>query len=326
MSHEALQRPPREPFVPPGGIDLLARDMTAIFSADCTLRAAQDKLAEVGQWLPIDGDPDATLGSLLDQNSTGPLRLGFGGWRDLLLGAQFTNGRGELITAGGRTIKNVAGYDLTKFIVGSFGIFGRLVTITTRTLRTPEAALLVRAHVNAGDVGRLLPTPCRPQWVLNTGEGTLLGYLGDVATMDFYETAIQQYTPTPLLWAKSERQAVADHNELRTRLWSIRPAATGARVRISLPPSRLGEFDQHQDYMLNGWVCDPIFGIVVGETHESPDRLRQHVQNRGGSIRFGTDIDTLDASTNPGERQIIERLKLAFDPDNRLQPLPWQRS
>src|SRR5829696_6879676 len=124
MPHDVIQRPPREPLVPPGGHELLARDMTAIFSADCTLRFAQDKLAELNQWLPVDGDPDATLGSLIDTNSTGPLRLGFGGWRDLLLGAQFTNGKGELITAGGRTVKNVAGYDLTKFVAGGFGIFG----------------------------------------------------------------------------------------------------------------------------------------------------------------------------------------------------------
>ena len=66
----------------------------------------------------------------LEMNSTGPLRLGFGAWRDLLLGAQFYNGRGELITAGGRTVKNVAGYDLTKFMVGQRGVFGRLLTLT----------------------------------------------------------------------------------------------------------------------------------------------------------------------------------------------------
>ena len=58
------------------------------------------------------------LGRLVEHNSSGPLRLGYGAWRDLLLGCQFHNGRGELITAGGRTVKNVAGYDLTKFMVG----------------------------------------------------------------------------------------------------------------------------------------------------------------------------------------------------------------
>src|SRR6478735_3257601 len=185
---DVLQRPPREPLVPPGGFELFARDMTATFSADCTLRLAQEKLGEIGQWLPVDGDPDATLGSLIERNSTGPLRLGFGAWRDLLLGVQFTNGRGELISAGGMTVKNVAGYDLTKFIVGSFGVFGRLITFTARTYRKPDFALTVRAQGGAAAVGKLLPTPVRPQWTVMTEEGLTLGYLGDEATVAYYES------------------------------------------------------------------------------------------------------------------------------------------
>src|SRR5436190_907282 len=134
-------RPDRTPLVPPGGADLHARDMTATFSADVIFADAQAKLAELGQWLPIDGDASWTLGRLVESNSTGPLRLGYGAWRDLLLGCQFLNGRGELITAGGRTVKNVAGYDLTKFMIGQGGVFGRIVTITTRTHRLPAAAI-----------------------------------------------------------------------------------------------------------------------------------------------------------------------------------------
>ena len=128
-------RQPHTPLVPPGGIECFSRDMTATISADVTLAAAQKKLEEFNQWLPIDGDPQSALGELIESNSTGPLRLGYGAWRDLLLGVQFLNGKNELITAGGRTVKNVAGYDLTKFAVGQRGVFGRIVTLTTRTYR-----------------------------------------------------------------------------------------------------------------------------------------------------------------------------------------------
>src|SRR4051812_41224647 len=241
MPDSVLQRPPREPLVPPGGYELFARDMTATFSADCTLGLAQDKLGEIGQWLPVDGDPDATLGSLVERNSTGPLRLGYGAWRDLLLGVQFTNGRGELISPGGMTVKNVAGYDLTKFIVGSFGIFGRLITFTARTYRKPDAALLVHAQAGAAAIGRLLSTPCRPQWCVLTEDGAILGYLGDQATIDYYETAVHQYQPVPLLWLKAERQSVAEQHELRTKLWSAQSGGNGVRVRLSVPPGRLHE-------------------------------------------------------------------------------------
>ena len=115
--------------------------MTATVSADVPLDALQKKLATVGQWLPIDGEPSLPIGQLVAMNSTGPLRLGFGAWRDLLLGCQFRNGQGELITAGGRAIKNVAGYDLTKLMVGQQGMLGKIVTITTRTYKRPDARL-----------------------------------------------------------------------------------------------------------------------------------------------------------------------------------------
>src|SRR5688500_14037026 len=99
--------------------------MSATIAADVTLAQVQNALAPTGQWLPIDGQPDLPIGQLVETNSSGPLRLGYGHWRDLLLGAQFHNGSGDLITAGGRTVKNVAGYDLTKFMVGHRGVFGR---------------------------------------------------------------------------------------------------------------------------------------------------------------------------------------------------------
>src|SRR6478609_9638287 len=124
----------REALVPPGGADLHARDMSA------------------------------TFGGLLERNSSGPLRLGYGAWRDLLLGVQFTNGRGELITAGGRTVKNVAGYDLTKFMVGQRGVFGRLVSVTTRTYVRPAGAIVATFPPTADVLAALLPTPLRPQW------------------------------------------------------------------------------------------------------------------------------------------------------------------
>src|SRR5258706_16035071 len=119
MSTEAVEyRPDRAPLVPPGGMALQARDMTATFSADVTLAEAQRRLAELGQWLAVDGDTSWTLGRLVETNSTGPIRLGYGAWRDLLLGCQFLNGRGQLITAGGAAGKNRAGGGRFQFIVG----------------------------------------------------------------------------------------------------------------------------------------------------------------------------------------------------------------
>ncbi|HZL36785.1 MAG TPA: FAD-binding oxidoreductase [Tepidisphaeraceae bacterium] len=339
-------RPPRSPIVPPGGMELHERDMTATFAGDVMLGAAQERLAEIGQWLPMDGDPNATLGSLVSFNSTGPLRLGYGAWRDLLLGVQFANGRGELISAGGRTVKNVAGYDLTKFIVGSAGVFGTLVTLTARTYRRPEGALLARHRPDAGLVRRLMPTALRPQWAMLTGDALLLGYIGDRRTLDYYRTALSQSEPLEIL-ERSLEEDVAD----RARLWQWRGALG---FRAAVPPARVEEFARG---LANGsWVADAAFGVVLGShiEREQIPVIKQAVAAVGGSVRFiaradrteansaagesqsqpqsqsedfhtaGASQALADLSTNPIERQIIERLKLAFDPDSKLNPLPWR--
>jgi glycolate oxidase FAD binding subunit len=314
---DVLQRPPREPRVPPGGYELLARDMTAAFSADCTLRLAQEKLGEIGQWLPIDGDADATLGSLVERNSTGPLRLGYGAWRDLLLGVQFTNGRGDLISPGGMTVKNVAGYDLTKFMVGSFGIFGRLITLTTRTYRKPDGAVLARFASDPAKLHAMLATPLRPQWSILTRDALLCGYLGDATTLAWYEANVAALAPRDV-----GRRTLDEDIAHRGELWRV--ANGPLAFRAAVPPAKVKTFTDALSSV--SWVAEPAFGIVLGSARDDDrQKLRDLAASVGGSIRFGSSPDSLDVSTNPAERQIIQRLKEAFDPDNRLQPLPWQR-
>ena len=318
------QRPPHHPLVPPGGVKLHARDMTATFSADITLGDAQRKLGEIDQWLPIDGVPSQTLGQLVEQKSTGPLRLGYGAWRDLLLGVQFTNGRGELITAGGRTVKNVAGYDLTKFMVGQHGIFGRLFTLTTRTYRRPDGAVLARHWPDPSVVGRLIPTPLRPQWVVLTPDALLCGYLGDDTTLAWYEANLPSTEPLEIT-----RRSVEDDVEHRLSLWSKQGAGAGEVVfRASVPPARLTDFVSKLP--VPSWSADAAFGVVVGAVESSAQSasVRELATSLGGAALFRACVETtespVDFSTSPAEHRIIEGLKRAFDPDNRLRPLPWQ--
>ena len=325
MASDFTFRPPRQPLVPPGGADLHARDMTATFAAEVTLRDAQAKLAEHRQWLPVDGDPDAPLGTLVDSNSTGPLRLGYGAWRDLLLGVQFTNGRGELVTAGGRTVKNVAGYDLTKFMVGQRGTFGRIVSLTTRTYRRPAGALLTRYAPDYSVLSSLLPTALRPQWAVLTADGLLCGYLADATTIDWYESTVRATEPVSVY--RRSVEADADH---RTALWA--PYQKGASFRASVPPARVLDFAASA--RVRRWSADAAFGVVVGPVGslEEAQALRDAASALGGTVVFteapeqsaGAGFPPAVASTNPVEQRIIERLKTAFDPENRLSPLPWQ--
>src|SRR5689334_4278173 len=195
MSHDVAVRADRTPLVQPGQIDHHIADMSATIAADLSLRRVQETFAQAGQWLPIDGDPDKSVGELVTFNSTGPLRLGYGAWRDLLLGAQFHNGKGELITAGGRTVKNVAGYDLTKFMVGQRGVFGKLLTITTRAYKRPAGTILAKFSPRPALMGRLIPTAAKPQWAMLTSDALLCGYLGDERALAYYSKAIAELGP-----------------------------------------------------------------------------------------------------------------------------------
>jgi hypothetical protein len=317
----AVIRSPRTPLVAPGEMDLLVSDMTATFSGDVTLVAAQARLAEVGQWLPIDGDSQLPLGELMLQNSTGPLRLGYGAWRDLLLGVQFTTGRGELISAGGRTVKNVAGYDLTKFIVGSAGMFGKINTLTVRTYRRPESALLVTFPADIHLIGRLMPTALRPQWATLGSDQMFCGYLGDARTIQYYLSNLPQAEPEAVV-----QHGIDDDIARRAQLWRAEGEIT---FRAAMPPMQIAELAADLD--CQSWIGDPAFGSVLGWnlTDDRIALLRESAAALGGTIRFLTrnpagGSPIVDFSTNPVERQIIEKLKLAFDPDGKLIPLPWQ--
>jgi FAD/FMN-containing dehydrogenase len=305
-------RPNRLPLIGPGAIERHVADMTATFSAELKFAEAQEKLAEVQQWLPIDGDPELSLGQLVAQNSSGPLRLGYGAWRDLLLGAQFRNGRGELITAGGRTVKNVAGYDLTKFMVGQEGVFGRLITLTTRTYKRPQAAMLARLAPDIRPVNRLISSDLRPHWMLLTADDLFCGFLGDQGTIDYYAAQVPAIFPATVQM-RSLEQDIAH----RASLWQAGGQTT---FRAAVPPVRVMDFVSAARPA--SWVADPAFGIVLG-TCEDKSAVRSAAEKLSGTVWFKQDGKLDFAPSDEGRRKLLDRLKRAFDPDNTLQPLPW---
>lgn len=305
-----------KPLVAPGAWDLHLRDMTATFSADLTLKQAQDALGEYGQWLAVDGDDRLTLGMLVAQNSTGPLRLGYGGWRDLLLGCQFLDGSENLITAGGRTVKNVAGYDLTKLMVGQHGCLGRLVTLTTRTYRKPSHALSCRFPTGGMDVGLLLGGDRRPQWLIRDEHGLCAGYLGDEQAIEFF---VQQWSAEGDVVL--ERLTLEQAQALREGLW-LGPTRQPRTLRASIPPATLDAFIA-EAALTPGWAADAAFGVVV--SHEPVHRwpaIAAAVRKVGGSATLWDGAAALVCGMDSGAVALLDRLKQRFDPQSRLSPLP----
>ena len=123
-------------------------DLVATVQAGTPLDGLRRRLAEEGMWLALDppGRPDRSLGSIVATATAGPLRHGFGPVRDHVLGCTVATGDGRLVHAGGKVVKNVAGYDLTKLQVGGFGGFGIIAEAHLRLRALPRADVTLLAQ------------------------------------------------------------------------------------------------------------------------------------------------------------------------------------
>ena len=120
-------------------------DQTATAEAGITMAGLQAGLGEKGQYLPLDpphGDA-GTLGGALATNASGVLRTSFGTARDMVIGVRVVQADGTVVKSGGRVVKNVAGYDLNKLYIGSFGTLGILAEVNLKLQPLPAAGKMI---------------------------------------------------------------------------------------------------------------------------------------------------------------------------------------
>ena len=120
-------------------------DLTATVEAGMTIAALQAVLRGRGQWLSLDpADAErATLGGVLSADASGPRRHLYGTARDLLIGVTVVTADAAVVKGGGKVVKNVAGYDLPKLFIGSYGTLGVIVEATLKLRPVPEDERLV---------------------------------------------------------------------------------------------------------------------------------------------------------------------------------------
>ncbi len=252
-----------------GIVDYVPGDLTLTARAGTTLAEIERATAAEGQWLTLDpfGEPDGTLGATVATASAGPLAHLFGTPRDLVLGLEFVDGRGEIARGGGRVVKNVAGFDLTRLLVGSWGTLGAISEVSVRLRARPEVETTI--VLPAGGPGalpalhaRLRAAPLAPfaLEIVSARAARELGIgVGDaiVARLGGNE---------PLVRAERDTLAsLADASEADGALWArlraLEPAGS-AVVRLSALPSRLAEL----------WAASSAIGTSGGFAHATVGR------------------------------------------------------
>jgi glycolate oxidase FAD binding subunit len=153
-------------------------DLTCTVEAGVRLSRLQEILARSGQRLSLDPPGDPTIGALLAGNLSGPLRHRFGLPRDLVLGATLVLADGTVTSAGGKVVKNVAGFDLARLVCGSRGRLALVVRASLRLHPLPKATRTVVVENDAvpSVVAPLLASQLQPSAldVLHPGRVALL--------------------------------------------------------------------------------------------------------------------------------------------------------
>ena len=165
--------------------------------AGTPLQELEDALAQCGQCLAFEPprfNASTTVGGMVATGLSGPARLSQGGMRDFVLGATLLSGKGELMSFGGQVIKNVAGYDVSRLLVGSMGVLGMMVEVSLKVLPVLPATATLHFGCTQADAivrmnqwgGQALPIHASTWW-----NGTLVVRMsGARAAVD---SAIKQF-------------------------------------------------------------------------------------------------------------------------------------
>jgi glycolate oxidase FAD binding subunit len=247
---------------PPGRVDLIlsiARmdsiiehvpgDQIVRVQAGLKLQDLQENLAESDQMLGVDPpDEGATIGGVVAANSSGPRRLRYGTVRDLIIGIKVVLADGTVAKAGGKVVKNVAGYDLSKLFTGSLGTLGVIAEANFRLHPIRETArtvfVEVDEHAKIADAVQELTHSSFSQFVLDALEMRWEGDRGVIAALfEGIEPAVeaQSSAATEVLSSHGETHVLGeDDGEEFWQRFARRPwDVGGVGLKIGAPPSDL---------------------------------------------------------------------------------------
>ncbi len=337
------------------------QDLTATVQAGCSLAALQERLGQAGQYLPLN-PPHArrcTIGGVLATNANGPWRLGHGSIRDLVIGTRAVLPDGTIARAGGKVVKNVAGYDLNKLYIGSLGTLAVLLEVSFKLsplppseasvlagFKTPEEALkvaqrLARSPLMPRGVALVDPATGHEQgWPMPPGSFHLLvGFAGFAPVLQRQAQETEQYCRE----GQARAVLVLDPEGAR-RLWETVvefPAAERDVIaKVSVAPARvgaalhaIGEAGRELAHA-PGAVADAASGIVYvrvpgvldpAVTGRALTGLRDACVRLDGSLVLWSAGPELKRAIDPwgptvAPLPLMRKLKEEFDPQRVLNP------
>ena len=315
-------------------IDHAVDDLTITVQAGCPLTDLQAVLAERGQWLPLDhprGEAEGSIGGLVARGLAGGLRQRHLGVRDQIIGITLLRSDGVEARAGGRVVKNVAGYDLMKLLCGSWGSLALITELTLRVqpIRPAHATLLLHGDLSSqnsfrAELLRSTLTPERCDWQ-SRGDGhwqlrLLLSSVSDQAVEDQIQR-LEAMAGSHRL--KTQRHSGAD--PLDSGLPCMDPTWL---VRVALPSAVLHQLLSDGTLLaLKGWQWDLAAGAGCGDGWCSEptapyrvDALRRRVIDLGGQLTVLKQPQAagLPAWLDAPARPVIEAVKRQFDPRQQL--------
>ena len=335
-----------------GIVDYQPEELILVVKPGTTLTEVQNVLAEKNQVLAFDPPhwgEGATIGGTIATNLSGPGRFRSGAARDHLLGFQAVDGRGEIIRGGGRVVKNVTGYDLSKAMCGSFGTLAVLTELVVKVLPRPEvertvivpgmteaegSALMVEAAGSSHDVAALAHLPAGVelpkivQGLASKDAGmTLLKVEGPLPSVEHHCQGLQGLTNKQAVFLED-----ADSQVLWDAIRELKPLPVTSQTnlwRISIPPTAAP--DVWQEFRVLGatqgfmdWGGGLLW--VLLPTSRRGQRTHEISQNHGGHarlIRRGNDVyegEVVFPPLDPVKEELHKNLKQAFDPAGILNP------
>jgi glycolate oxidase FAD binding subunit len=339
--------------LPPRGCDLLvdlshldrvvehaSGDLIATAQAGTPLAALQEHVAGAGQRLLVDETvPGSTIGGVIATNASGPRRLVAGTMRDLLIGVTFVRADGVVARAGGKVVKNVAGYDVGKLLVGSYGTLAVVTEATFRLHPVPSASRwLTSAVSSAAEAQRLVLSVLRAQVVPAALEVSFAGGDGSL-------TLLLEGRADGVEARAATARALLTHDDGRTPVegdapppgWSTYPwgvTATdddrAAAFKLTFRISGLADVLTAADGLTvsgsagAGVLHASMPGDDPAAVAATLDRLRSVCAGHGGSAVVldapAAVKQAVDAWGPIPALDLMRRVKVEFDPDHRLAP------